>query len=1115
MTALSARPAQRRRRGGVALAALAALVFGSLGTAAASAPAAAADEAPTTWGHDNAIATTGPIADDQVRQSPFYSASVASAADPAAGNDSFVYLSVPRSGNGKIGYTEQDGAEFAADAGLSMSWSSFEYSADATVDVSLTTGQTIDSVDQVTIRPTDLGLHTELVDDTTVRVTVPYSEGGYRFSVEFDPQLFTAYNDMSDASGLLTTEAEGNRAVHTEPRNSLMVFANAAPDQAETERTIPTEADGSIHRPAEGRVNDLNDISEEIIYFEPGVYDMGSDYHAVLPANVRWVYLAPGAYVKGAFRFADNTQPHYKVTGLGVLSGEQYVYEPDTTNGYEHNVNENCHSDCVKMLQFESSDDAQQLELQGVTIANPPYHSFVVYQHDDIGEVLVTDFTMTVDDYKQVGSWYWQTDGIELYPGGRMSDTFFHANDDVLKMYHDDVQIQNTVIWKNENGPVVQWGWGPREIDGVSVTNTDVIHNRMYWKDVKYNTCVFNSSTHWEDMSATDRADPTQTVRNMTFTDTRVEGKVNCAVRLFAMANTENITIDGLDIDEWNDLDPSSQASKFSTFTNSAGERVTLGDEMTEGNGLLLNNYRVGGETILKAGDNWASTELGRLDFDADTWDSWNATGDDAPTGQAPSLTLDGPADGSIADSRSLTLRGTSDAARVTVSVNGQATEAELVDGSFTAAVTLPEITNRLVVTARSADDGIAVERRTVTALGSRLGHLTDPSGDDVGQGDYTYPTNSAFNPGSLDLTGFDVYDDEGTARFVVTTEGTIANPWGGDGMSTQRVNVYLRDAAGEEPAPAPAARSGLLRAADESAASTPLLPGTNMSGDGEWSHAIVADGRYADARFGTGVYDAEQERVGDAALTVLPAGTIIASVDDEVFEGVDLATAEYQVSMLSGAEEGEGVGGVRPVYSTSCAAGEGCPDFVGPFRFGGGAGDWTDANEARDTVTDDANAIDIISGDREQSEVMDYTAGPVVVPFLALAAVTPEEPEPGETEPPTGGSDTDGSGSGADGSGSAGSGADGSGSGADASAGSDSDGSDSATGSDGSEATAGSGDADGTASPAAASADDLARTGTDAAVAALLAALLLGVAGFALIARRRRNGAVPADGTE
>ena len=936
----------------------------------------------TTWGHDASAETTGPIADDEVRGSAFYETSVSPVDRPGDAYDSFTYMSVPRSGEGKIGYDEQDGAEFAADAGFTMSWSSFEYATDVWVTVRLTTGRSITSADQVTVRPTDIALEKELVDDHSVRVKVPFSEDGLRISVEFDPELVTVYNDGTGDSGKLTTDAAGNRAVHTEPRNSMLVFANPKPDAEHAARFVPTEASGSVYRPQPGLVDDLDGIDAEIVFFGPGTYLMGSDYHAQLPPSVRWVYLAPGAYVKGAFRFPSDTQPDVKVTGLGVLSGEQYVYEPDTRLGYQHSTFDNCHAECVKMLQFESSNQGQTLDLEGVTINQPPYHSFVVYAHEDGTEVGVENFRMTVENYKQVGSWYWQTDGIELYPGGRMKNTFFHANDDVLKLYHSDVAIENTVIWKNENGPVMQWGWGPREVDGVSVTGTDIIHNRMGWKDEKFNTCVFNSASSWQDPNATDRADPGQTVRNLTFTDTRVEGMLNCGIRIFAMSNHENITIDGFSVDAWNELGQAAQASRLRLYTDGEGRRVSLADEMTDSRGLSIRDYTVGGELVLKAGDNWAADETGRLDFDADTWNGWNATGDDAPTGPAPTLSVEAPADGTTVASRDLSLTGSTDAARVIVRVGDESRDAVLADGRFTAAVRLPDITNRLVVTAVGADGVRTVDRRTLTALGTEIGALADPVGDDHGPGTYTYPTDGAFVPGSFDLTAMMVYDDDGIVRFVTRVAGPVTNPWGGDGMSTQRLNVYLRDGASQQP--------------------TALLPGTNTAAAGAWSRVVVADGRYPDARFGAGVYDAALDRVGDVELQVDPAGVIIASLPASALGDVDLATAGYQVSMFSGAEESEGVGGVRPVYSAACVAGDGCPSFAGPYRFGGGAGVWTGDDPARDTDLRDSNAIDIISGAQSQADVLDWERGPATVPYVALdPAPQPEGPEVPEVIPP------------------------------------------------------------------------------------------------------------------
>lgn len=78
----------RLARGGMAgvAALLGSLLISSGPAAAAPLPLASAVVLPpadtaavTTWEHADAVATSGPIADDQVRQSPFYEVAVAAA----------------------------------------------------------------------------------------------------------------------------------------------------------------------------------------------------------------------------------------------------------------------------------------------------------------------------------------------------------------------------------------------------------------------------------------------------------------------------------------------------------------------------------------------------------------------------------------------------------------------------------------------------------------------------------------------------------------------------------------------------------------------------------------------------------------------------------------------------------------------------------------------------------------------------------------------------------------------------------------------------------------------------------------------------------------------------
>ncbi len=334
-------------------------------------------------------------------------------------------------------------------------------------------------------------------------------------------------------------------------------------------------------------------------------------------------------------------------------------------------------------------------------------------------------------------------------------------------------------------------------------------------------------------------------------------------------------------------------------------------------------------------------------------------------TRAAPTLTVTSPADLSTADGRTVHITGTTDTASLYVSVNGTKQKVPVSGGGFDVAVTLPAVSNQLVVAAVAKDGGTAQVARTVLAFGSRVGGLSDPAGDDNGPGTYVYPTNPVFGPGTFDLTGTDVYTDGDLVRFVTTIAGQVTNPFGGDQISLQRINVYVGTGTG----------TGSPVAA---------LPGTNMNTDTPWSAVVVADGRFDSA----GVFGPDGTRLGGVTLTAIPASRqIVATVPRSALGGTDLATARYGVAMLGNAEAGEGIGYVRPVYDLGYWQNPG-PDFwwITQYRFGGGAGVWNDT-PSHDSDTTDPNAIDILVGTGQtQSEVMDWRAhSPVALPLIPL----------------------------------------------------------------------------------------------------------------------------------
>ena len=333
-----------------------------------------------------------------------------------------------------------------------------------------------------------------------------------------------------------------------------------------------------------------------------------------------------------------------------------------------------------------------------------------------------------------------------------------------------------------------------------------------------------------------------------------------------------------------------------------------------------------------------------------------------------PALDVASPGPGvQVADSDSIRLSGTTDGHALYVGVNGENQRVALERGegdqaTFDITIELPELRNQLVIVAEGRRGATNTDTRTVLSYGDRIGSLSDPAGDDNGPGTYVYPANPVYRPGTFDLTGTGVYDRGQQVAVVTDIAGEIANPFGGDQISHQRINVYIGTGDG---------------------AATPALPGTNMNTASSWDRVVVTDGRFDSA----GLYDAGGTKVGDVELVAIPeTRQIVTLIDRADLGAVDLAAARYGVAMFGNAEAGEGIGFIRPVYDydywNSNAHG-----FVRDWRFGGGAGELDFNLPSKDTDTGDANAIDITVGPGQtQAQVMDWrTSSPVALPMIPL----------------------------------------------------------------------------------------------------------------------------------
>lgn len=586
-------------------------------------------ELKTWWHNSGEINTQTAVADENVRQSRLYSIQVASNGNASDYYDSFPYETIPRSGKGKLCHPddpnticdEDDGISIEDDMGVNMAWTQFLYGADAVVKVSRPGGDPIEAASDVVIRPTNLDLSVK-VEDGSAMISVPYTPNthGVRFSVEFaddiweyrrsnGPQTDTHYVQNVDPSGDYYVESYDDTmpVVGREPINALLIFASPFP----SEDLVPA-IDDDTYEVQPGLVTGLDSVNQSVVYFGPGVYYFTGTSHAILSSSVSWVYLAPGAYVKGAMQY-NKGDSNLKASGFGVLSGEQYVYQANPAEDYS-----NVKSDetSLKMWRGNGVTAGQKWTINGITTNAQPFNGMDFYGDTD-------GFSVDVSDYKIVGSFFYQTDGLQMYPGSQVRDVFYHVGDDGIKTYHSNVNAERFVVWKTNNAPIIQLGWYPRNIGNITINQVDVIHCRyssyLDWAP----RALIGSSASYLDSEATNTADTNTSISDYTVSNIRAEGPSPALISLKMLSNIDNFVVENAWIEEFVPLDIDTSVIRGFTDKKNNNEKVTLGAESEGGIGLRITNYSVGDEQISFDAGNWDKNSTGKLSVDTDYEGSW------------------------------------------------------------------------------------------------------------------------------------------------------------------------------------------------------------------------------------------------------------------------------------------------------------------------------------------------------------------------------------------------------------------------------------------------------------------------------------------------------------
>ena len=172
---------------------------------------------------------------------------------------------------------------------------------------------------------------------------------------------------------------------------------------------------------------------------------------------------------------------------------------------------------------------------------------------------------------KIVGGWIWNCDGIAAWEGSKIRNCFVWANDDNIKIYEDNISIENVVCWQLSNGAIFQLNWGTMKAKNCTIRNVDII--RAEWHDDRANNGILSCRTAGGANS------------NFLFENVRTDNPVAFMFRLSPQGDIPH-PIDNFVFKNW-DIKMDMSKNKKNYLEGSTTESTI--------SGLLFNNFKLNG----------------------------------------------------------------------------------------------------------------------------------------------------------------------------------------------------------------------------------------------------------------------------------------------------------------------------------------------------------------------------------------------------------------------------------------------------------------------------------------------------------------------------------------
>jgi len=228
------------------------------------------------------------------------------------------------------------------------------------------------------------------------------------------------------------------------------------------------------------------------------------------------------------------------------------------------------------------------------------------------------------------------------------------------------------------------------------------------------------------------------------------------------------------------------------------------------------------------------------------------------------------------------------------------------------------------------------------------LGSISDPEGDDVGPGEYTYPNN--LTKGMFDVTNVSIESKAQNWEFTVDV-GVLENQFGNDaGFSTQLIQLYLQDPNAPDDAPTGTAGS----------------PGVVSSFLEDYHYLLHVEA--GSTRLENGNHSAVIEDISASGST--ENNTITFSLPKSEFNTDDLT--QMKAAMLVFSQDGFGTNGIRQDFSVE-------------------AGDWAFGGAIEDATGNAPRALELVGPDNvvKQSESLAYSAdSKALIPLFSVESL-------------------------------------------------------------------------------------------------------------------------------